>query len=86
MVKIIVTTIVSCMLCLGCIFVDKPAKADDEMMATFINLKGYLCAKVVNVRKVNDKDLYLVKCIEYRNGTGEVEYFVDLQKHDVIKR
>ena len=45
-----------------------------EMIALMINLKGDLCAKVLDVRPLRLKDTYEVTCIEYRGGSGTVRY------------
>lgn len=58
----------------------------EEMMATFLNLKGQLCAKVVNVAKLSLPDSYEVRCIEYRGGTGTVDYVVNVKSGEVVKR
>lgn len=58
----------------------------DEMLATFINLKGHLCAKVVKVAPLTQKDTYEVRCIEYRGGSGTVDYIVNVKSGQVIKR
>ena len=44
------------------------------MIATMINLKGDLCAKVISVTPLKIKDTYEVTCIEYRGGSGTVDY------------
>lgn len=58
----------------------------EEMMATFLNLNGQLCAKVVNIAKLKLPDTYEVRCIEYRGGTGTVDYIVNVKSGEVIKR
>lgn len=58
----------------------------EEMMATFLNLKGQLCAKVANVSKLSMPDTYEVRCIEYRGGSGTVDYIVNLKSGEVFKR
>jgi|GEM_PF-1324735 len=45
-----------------------------EMVATFINLNGLLCASVEELRPLKLKDQWEVTCIEYRGGTGTVRY------------
>lgn len=58
----------------------------DEMLATFINLKGYLCAKVEKVSPLAQRDTYEVRCIEYRGGSGTVDYIVNVKSGEVVKR
>lgn len=58
----------------------------DEGLATLINLKGYLCAKVVNVRPLSQTNIYEVKCIEYRGGQGTVDYIVKVDEGIVYPR
>ncbi|MHC1701474.1 MAG: zinc-ribbon domain-containing protein [Humidesulfovibrio sp.] len=57
----------------------------NEGMATLINLNGCLCAKVTSVRNMSGA-IYYVDCVEYRNGSGEVTYRVDLDTGTVSKR
>ncbi|MEZ5822316.1 MAG: hypothetical protein R3D82_16080 [Xanthobacteraceae bacterium] len=45
-----------------------------EMMATFLNLDGHLCAKAVEIRPLKLDDQYEVTCVEYRGGSGKVRY------------
>lgn len=58
-----------------------------EGMAFLINANGFLCAKVININtlSINDKT-YEVRCIEYRGGSGAVDYIVDLGTGRVFKR
>ena len=58
----------------------------DKMMATFLNLKGHLCAKVVNVSKLSIPDTYEVRCIEYRGGSGTVDYIVNVKSGEAFRR
>lgn len=58
----------------------------EDMMATFLNLKGQLCAKVVNVSKLSLPNTYEVRCIEYRGGTGTVDYIVNVKTGEAVKR
>lgn len=54
----------------------KPGKPSEEtlaQMATLINLKGRLCARVTAVQPIV-KDEYLVSCIQNRDGTGIATY------------
>lgn len=58
----------------------------DKALRLFINLTGNLCAKVVSVHKLEVPDYYEVRCIEYRGGTGTVDYLVNFDEQKVIKR
>lgn len=58
----------------------------DKALRLFINLTGNLCAKVVSVHKLEVPDYYEVRCIEYRGGTGTVDYLVNFEERKVIKR
>ena len=58
----------------------------EELMATVLNLKGQLCAKVVNISKLSIPDTYEVRCIEYRGGSGTVDYIVNVKSGEVFKR
>lgn len=54
----------------------KPGKPSEEtlaQMATLINLKGRLCARVTAVQPVV-KDEYLVSCVKNLDGTGVATY------------
>ena len=54
------------------------------MMATFINLHGFLCAKVVEVIPLKLKDTYEVTCIEYRDGERTVDYLFAMRSDGII--
>nr|DAQ98197.1 MAG TPA: exopolysaccharide production protein [Caudoviricetes sp.] len=58
----------------------------DKALRLFINLTGNLCARVVSVHKLEVPDYYEVRCIEYRGGTGTVDYLVNFEEQKVIKR
>ena len=58
----------------------------DKALRLFINLTGNLCARVVSVHKLEVPDYYEVRCIEYRGGTGTVDYLVNFKEQKVIKR
>lgn len=58
----------------------------DKALRLFINLTGNLCAKVVSVHKLEVPDYFEVRCIEYRGGTGTVDYLVNFKEQKVIKR
>ena len=72
-------------------FVPASAKATerkdaDELMATLLNLQGYLCARVISVVPLDLPKHYEVRCIEYRGGNGTVDYIVNLGTGEAIKR
>lgn len=58
----------------------------DKALRLFINLTGNLCAKVVSIHKLEVPDYFEVRCIEYRGGTGTVDYLVNFEEQKVIKR
>lgn len=58
----------------------------DKALRLFINLTGNLCARVVSVHKLEVPDYYEVRCIEYRGGTGTVDYLVNFEEQKVIRR
>ena len=58
----------------------------DEMLATLLNLQGYLCARVINVVPLDLPKHYEVRCIEYRGGQGTVDYIINLETGRAIKR
>ncbi len=80
----------------ACVFVTwlspLPARAEisqrelEEMIAFVINVNGGLCAKVVQVNPLKLEDTYEVRCIEYRGGTGTVEYILNAREGKVFKR
>ena len=81
--KTIIFAVCLLFLCAQNIYAEQSA---EEMMATFLNLKGQLCAKVVNINKLQLADTYEVRCIEYRGGTGTVDYLVNIKTGEVVKR
>lgn len=54
----------------------------DRAIAATINLNGYLCAKPIEVRYAAT-DLYGVRCITNRNGTGISDYLVNSRTGEV---
>lgn len=56
-----------------------------EMMATFINMHGYLCARVERVTPLRQPSVYEVECVQYRGGQTRVSYVVDL-KRNLVER
>lgn len=45
-----------------------------EVMATFLNVDGHLCARAVDIRPLKLENQYEVTCIEYRGGSRTVRY------------
>lgn len=63
-----------------------PASASsEEVVATVLNLNGYLCAHVDEVRRLEVQNQYEVTCIERRGGSGTVRYIVDATKGTAFK-
>ncbi len=58
----------------------------DEQIATVINVNGFLCARVISVRPLEMKNIYEVRCVEYRNGSGTVDYIMNAATGIVYKR
>lgn len=54
----------------------------DRAIALAINLSGNLCAKPIEVREAGTQ-LYAVRCITNRNGTGMSDYFVNSRTNEV---
>jgi hypothetical protein len=62
----------------------KEAKSEDpidnmgrnEIIATAINMAGYLCARVESAYAIGDGNIYVV-CKEYRKGRSRVKYTID---------
>jgi hypothetical protein len=75
----------------GMVALAEPAAADAldqdtaEMVATMLNLNGFLCAKVTDFRKLEVADQYEVTCVEYRGGSGTVRYILDLSTGKAFK-
>lgn len=57
-----------------------------ESIATIINLNNYLCAKVIYIEALPQKNMYKVRCQEYRDGTGRVEYVIDSKSGSASRR
>ena len=57
----------------------------NEITATMINLKGLLCAKVMEMRPLKLENTYEVTCIEYRGGSGMVRYIFNPRENTVYK-
>jgi len=58
-------------------------EAVKETTALIINVSGYLCAKVVDIRPLTLKDRFEVTCIEYRGGSSTKTYIYDAVSGDV---
>lgn len=52
----------------------------NEMVATGLNLNGYLCAEVIAVRPLKVKKFYEATCIAYRGGSSKKFYIIDALK------
>jgi hypothetical protein len=64
-----------------------PAKATDldeadHAIGAAINLKGYLCARPIEVREAAS-NLYGVRCVTNRDGTGISDYLVNPRSGEV---
>ncbi len=57
-----------------------PRAKINELVATGINLNGFLCASVADIRPLKVKATYEVTCIAYRNGSARKTYIVDALK------
>jgi hypothetical protein len=55
---------------------DQQKQAEDFVKAT-INLNGFLCAKIIDVKPAGGANLFAVNCILNRNGTGSAVYLFD---------
>jgi hypothetical protein len=49
----------------------------ESMLATMLNLNGFLCANVTDYRPLAATDQIEVTCVEYRGGTGRVRYILN---------
>lgn len=52
-----------------------PSQSSAETAATIINLRGYLCGRVIDIYPRGPGQL-VVNCVEYRNGSGRVKYLL----------
>jgi hypothetical protein len=50
-----------------------------QLVATFINLNGLLCAEVKDLKPLELKNQWEVTCIEYRGGSGTVRYIFNAE-------
>lgn len=57
-----------------------------EVLAAVLNMQGFLCAKVTDVTPLAQKNLFEVRCIEYRGGRGTVDYILDTTTMKAFKR
>jgi hypothetical protein len=48
-----------------------------EIAATILNLNGFLCATVTDIRTLTLENQFEVTCIEYRGGSGKVRYILN---------
>ena len=56
-----------------------------EMSATIINVNGYLCASVTSISPTSSPDVYRVRCVEYRDGSGSASYTMNARTGSVSK-
>lgn len=52
----------------------------EELVATGINLNGFLCAKITDISALKVKSTYEVTCIANRGGTAKKTYLLDSLK------
>ncbi|WP_425107465.1 hypothetical protein [Ancylobacter sp.] len=82
------TTFTAAALCLGSTvssFGQGMTEAElKQTMATFINLKGYLCAEITQVTPLTLENTYEVECIEYRGGKKKVDYLFGIRAGGVV--
>lgn len=50
----------------------------EKAAALMLNLNGHLCAEAVRITPLKQPKVYEVRCIEYRGGTGTVDYVLDM--------
>jgi len=58
----------------------------NKVIGLIINTNGMLCAEVVSVSPLKQKDVYEVRCIEYRGGTGTVDYIMNAREGTAFRR
>ncbi len=56
----------------------------DEQVATFINLNGYLCGRLIDAYKNSDGSI-TARCTEFRDGRGHATYNLNLDTATVEK-
>ncbi len=55
-----------------------------QMTAFMINMKGYLCAEIIELRPLRLENTYEVDCIEYRGGKGVKTYIFSMKDKEYI--
>jgi len=66
-----------------------PAKSQmstEEMVATMLNLNGFLCAEVTSMRKLSIGNNLEVTCVMYRGGSATSSYVIDLTSGKAFKQ
>ncbi|WP_155891393.1 hypothetical protein [Oleidesulfovibrio alaskensis] len=58
----------------------------EKQIAFIINANGFLCSRVIYVQPLAQRNLYEVRCIEYRGGSGTVDYILNASTGVVFKR
>lgn len=49
-----------------------------EIAAFMLNMNGLLCAEVIDLRALAQKNMYEVQCVKYRGGSAEATYILDM--------
>lgn len=52
----------------------------EKMVQAGINLNGYLCAKIIDIRPLKISGTYEVSCVAYRGGSSKKYYVLDALK------
>ncbi len=50
----------------------------EEIAAFMLNMNGLLCAEVVDLRALAQKNVYEVQCVKYSGGSAEATYILDM--------
>lgn len=50
----------------------------EEVAALMLNLNGLLCAEVVDLRMLEQRNVYEVQCVKYRGGRAQATYVLDM--------
>jgi len=72
---LIISSIVTVTLFSNTSYAKQLSASMNEKIATIINARGYLCAKVTDVQQ-SSGNVYLVTCTEYRSGDGGKKTYV----------
>ncbi len=57
----------------------------ESTIKAFINLNGQLCAEIVGIRPLAMPDTAEVKCVEYRGGSSNVTYIINIKTGELQK-